>query len=100
TTEKPREPALAEVFHPTTADTAGRSAKRTIRVTSVMAVLAGLCVLLIYTQRKSHATAAGRVFATSMAASEASLVSSNAPQVDAVARELYLQGRYHWDKRT
>jgi Tfp pilus assembly protein PilF len=100
TTEKSREPALAEVFHPTTADTAGRSAKRTIRVTSVMAVLAGLCVLLIYTQRKSHATAAGRVFATSMAASEASLVSSNAPQVDAVARELYLQGRYHWDKRT
>jgi tetratricopeptide (TPR) repeat protein len=100
-TEKAREPALANVLNALPADTSGRSAKRTIGVTTVMAVLVGLSVLLIYTQRKSHASAAGQASRTSTAALERlSPANPKATEVDAEAHDLYLKGRYHWDKRT
>jgi len=100
TMDEPQKPALAEVFMPEP-NVPGRFAKRTIGLTTAMAVIAGLSLLLLYTQRKSHATTAGQTLRTSTSATEkSSQGNSNANSGDAVARDLYLKGRYHWDKRT
>ena len=101
TSEQLPQPALSEVVNAGTPDTPGHIATRTIGVSTLIAVLAGLALLILYTQRKSHATATGRTFQTAAISPQiSSPAKSNSAQVDATAHELYLRGRYHWDKRT
>ena len=85
-----------EVFSPTTALPPVRSRRRTITVATLSAMLLGLGVVIVYTQKSSHATAAGRALSTPAG----EMATAGPGSANAVAKELYLQGRYHLDKRT
>jgi tetratricopeptide (TPR) repeat protein len=69
---------------------------------SILAALVGVGLLHAYRRRSSQPVLASEAAAspTSANASASAPGSVRVAGVDPAARDLYLQGRYHWDKRT
>jgi tetratricopeptide (TPR) repeat protein len=99
--EEERHSVTPAEISPATAPAPPRPSRTWVALASVVALLAGASFMLAYRYNKSRTNEfAGSTPARTSANASAPIATGPHVVSDPMARDLYLKGRYHWEKRT